>query len=96
VSLTRRLLATLAALAQGTIDLNRAKLIDQYTSSLDAGLARWAPEVDRAKREAQQLADELTPEQVRARIEREQDAAHEAGVYRASQLARRAFGGQHG
>ena len=40
VSLTRRLPATLAALGGGAIDLNRAKLIDQYTSSLDAGLAR--------------------------------------------------------
>ena len=35
-------------------------------------------------------------EQVRSRIERERDAAHEPGVYRAGQLARRAFGGQHG
>jgi Domain of unknown function (DUF222) len=32
VSLTRRLPATLAALAEGTIDLNRARLIDEYTS----------------------------------------------------------------
>jgi hypothetical protein len=32
VSLTRRLPATLAALGEGTIDLNRARLIDQYTS----------------------------------------------------------------
>jgi len=63
---------------------------------VDAIDARWAPEVDRAKREAEHLVAELTPVQVRARIEREQDATHEAGVYRASQLARRAFGGQHG
>ena len=32
VSLTRRLPATLAALGEGTIDLNRARLIGQYTS----------------------------------------------------------------
>jgi hypothetical protein len=55
-----------------------------------------APGVDRARGEAQQLGGELTPEQVRARTEREQDAAHESGVYRGSQLAGRAFGGQHG
>src|SRR5215469_7613404 len=35
VSLTRRLPATLAALGEGTIDLNRARLIDQLTGSLD-------------------------------------------------------------
>src|SRR5215471_16501679 len=40
VSLTRRLPATLAALGAGTIDLNRARLIDQHTSSLDHDLAR--------------------------------------------------------
>jgi hypothetical protein len=55
---------------------------------------QW-PASDRL-RQAKQLADELTPGQVRARIEREQDAAHRAAVYRAAELARRAFGGQHG
>ncbi|HCU96416.1 MAG TPA: hypothetical protein DHU96_28350, partial [Actinobacteria bacterium] len=40
VGLSGRLPATLAALGEGKIDLNRAKLIDQYTSSLDADLAR--------------------------------------------------------
>jgi len=54
--------------------------------------ARWAPEVDRAKRGARRLVDELTPEQVRARIDREGQAAREAARYRATQLARRAFG----
>jgi hypothetical protein len=73
-------------------ELKRA-ISDEEAAAVDA---RWAPEVDRAKREARQLADELTPGQVRARIGREQDAAHEAGVYRASQLARRASGGEHG
>jgi uncharacterized protein DUF222 len=40
VNLSGRLPATLAALGEGKIDLNRAKLIDQYTSSLDPDLAR--------------------------------------------------------
>jgi hypothetical protein len=73
-------------------DLKRA-ISNEEAGAIDA---RWAPEVDRAKGEAQQLVDELTPEHVRARIGREQDAAHEAGVYRAGQLARRAFGGEDG
>jgi hypothetical protein len=55
--------------------------------------ARWAPEVRRAKQEARQLAGELTPDQVRARIGRERDAAFEAACYRAGQLLRRALGG---
>ena len=72
--------------------------LKRATSGEEAGAidARWAPEVDRVKREALQLAGELAPEQVRARIEREQDAAHEAGVSRATQLARRAFGDEDG
>src|SRR5215469_2551357 len=40
VSLSHRLPATLAALGEGTIDLSRAKLIDQFTGSLDADHAR--------------------------------------------------------
>ena len=59
---------------------------------VDAIDARWAPEVDRAKREAVRLVDELTPERVRARIDREGRAACEAARYRATQLARGAFG----
>jgi hypothetical protein len=55
--------------------------------------ARWAPEVRWAKQEARQLAGELTPEQVRARISREQDASYTAARYRARQLLRRAPGG---
>jgi hypothetical protein len=64
-------------------------------SDADAGVidARWAPEVRRAKREARQLAGELTAEQVRARIGRERDAAFEAARYRAGQLPSRALGG---
>jgi hypothetical protein len=73
-------------------ELKRA-ISDEEAGAIDA---RWAPGVDRARREAQQLAGELAPERVRARIGREQDATHDAGVYRASQLARRASGGQHG
>ena len=59
----------------------------------DAIDARWAPEVRRAKREARQLVSELTAEQVRARIGREQDASLEAACYRAGQLLRRALEG---
>lgn len=58
--------------------------------------ARWAPEVEQAKREARHLVEEMSPDQVRARVGREQAAAHDAAVYRATQLARRAFGGGHG
>jgi hypothetical protein len=67
-------------------------------SDADAGAidARWAPEAGRAKQEARQMAGELTAEQVRARIDRERDASHEAGRYRASQLARRASGDDGG
>ena len=56
----------------------------------DAIDARWAPEVRQARREARQLAGELTPEQVRARISRERAAANEAARYGAGQLLRRA------
>jgi len=65
-------------------------------ADVDAIDARWAPEVERAKQEARQMADELAAERVRARIDRERDASHEAGRYRASQLARRAFGDDGG
>lgn len=61
-------------------------------SEVDAIDARWAPEVDRAKREARRLVDDLTLQQVRARIDREGQAAREAARYRATQLARRPFG----
>jgi hypothetical protein len=55
--------------------------------------ARWAPEVRRAKQEARQLAGELAPGQVRARIGRERDASFEAACYRAGLLLRRALEG---
>ena len=57
---------------------------------------RGAREVEQAKREARHLVEEITPGQVRARVGREQAAAHDAAMYRATQLARRAFGGEHG
>jgi hypothetical protein len=56
-------------------------------ADIDAIDARWAAEVQPARQEARQLAGELTPEQVRARIARERDA-----TYRAGQLLRRALG----
>jgi hypothetical protein len=65
-------------------------------ADVDAIDARWAPEVERARQEARQMVDELTAEQVRTRIDRERDASHVAGRYRASQLARRAFGDDGG
>jgi hypothetical protein len=55
--------------------------------------ARWAPEVRRTKQEARQLAGELAPGQVRARIGRERDATFEAARYRAGQLLRQALEG---
>jgi hypothetical protein len=61
-------------------------------AEVDAIDARWTPEFGRATREARRLVDELTPEQVRARIDREDQAAGEAARYRATQLARRAVG----
>ena len=62
----------------------------------DAAGARWASEAGRARREAWQLVEELTPGQVRARIGRERGAARHAAVYRAAGLLRRACGGGHG
>jgi hypothetical protein len=73
-------------------ELKRARS-DEERDAVDA---QWAPEVGRAKREARQLVDELTPGQVRAPIRREQAAAHDAAVYRATEVLRRASGGQHG
>lgn len=50
---------------------------------------RWEPEVKRAKEEARSLVDDLTEEQVRDRIAREEEAARTAAAYRATRLARR-------
>ena len=40
-----------------------------------------------AKREARHLVEEMSHDQVRARVGREQAAAHDAAAYRATQLA---------
>src|SRR5215471_3113887 len=64
VSLAHRLPATLAALGEGAIDLNRAKLIDQYTSSLDAGLAGTV------ERRVLARAEHQTTGQLRASLQR--------------------------
>ena len=58
----------------------------------DAINDRGASDVRRAKQEARRLVEELTEEQVRARIGREQDAVREAAGYRAARLARWALG----
>lgn len=62
----------------------------------DAIDARWAREIRAAKLEARRMVDEMTLGQVRARIDRESAAANTAARFRATQLARRAFGGEHG
>ncbi|HEV7804881.1 MAG TPA: hypothetical protein VGO80_03625 [Solirubrobacteraceae bacterium] len=66
---------------------------DAEAAAIDA---RWAPEIRRAKRDARELVDELSEEQVRARIAREQTALDTAARYRAQQLAVRAFAGTDG
>lgn len=73
-------------------ELKRATT-DEEVEAIDA---RWAPEVGRAKDEAHRLVDELSPEQVHARIDRERQATSAAGVYRATQLVRRALGSTDG
>ena len=83
VSLTRRLPATLAALGEGTIDLNRAKLIDQYTSSLDAGLARTV------ERRVLVRAEHQTTGQLRASLQRAVLAVDPAAAERRRQEAQR-------
>ena len=83
VSLTRRLPATLAALDEGTIDLNRAKLIDQCTSSLDARLARTV------ERRVLVRAEHQTTGQLRASLQRAVLAADPAAAERRRQEAQR-------
>src|SRR5215831_17141914 len=83
VSLTRRLPATLAALGEGAIDLNRARLIDQYTSSLDAGLARTV------ERRVLVRAEHQTTGQLRASLQRAVLAADPAAAERRRQEAQR-------
>jgi hypothetical protein len=83
VSLTRRLPGTLAALGEGTIDLNRARLIDQYTSSLGAGLARTV------ERWVLVRAEHQTTGQLRASLQRAVLAADPAAAERRRQEAQR-------
>jgi len=83
VSLTRRLPGTLASLGEGTIDLNRARLIDQYTSSLDAGLARTV------ERRVLVRAEHQTTGQLRASLQRAVLAADPAAAERRRQEAQR-------
>jgi hypothetical protein len=83
VSLTRRLPATLAALGEGTIDLNRAKLIDQYTGSLDAKLAQVV------ERRVLVKAEHQTSGQLRASLQRAVLAADPAAAERRRQEAQR-------
>jgi hypothetical protein len=81
VSLTRRLPATLTALGGGAIDLNRAKLIDQYTSSLDARLA------GAVERQVLARAEHQTTGQLRASLQRAVLAADPAAAERRRQEA---------
>jgi hypothetical protein len=67
-------------------ELKRETLLAEPPEWLVAGQA------GQARQEAARLIDELPPEQVHARINREQGAARSAAVHRAGQLARRAFG----
>src|SRR5215471_4622044 len=83
VSLTRRLPATLAALGEGGIDLNRARLIDQHTSSLDAGLAQTV------ERRVLVRAEHQTTGQLRASLQRAVLAADPAAAERRRQEAQR-------
>ncbi len=76
VSLSRRLPATLAALGEGKIDLNRAKLIDQFTSSLDVDLARAV------ERRVLVRAGHQTSGQLRASLQRAVLAADPAAAER--------------
>ena len=81
VSLAHRLPATLAALGQGAIDLNRAKLIGQYTSSLGAGLA------GAVERRVLARAEHQTTGQLRASLQRAVLAADPAAAERRRQEA---------
>ena len=76
VSLSRRLPATLTALGAGRIDLNRAKLIDQYTSTLDVDLARTV------ERRVLARAEHQTSGQLRASLQRAVLAADPAAAER--------------
>jgi hypothetical protein len=76
VSLSGRLPATLAALRSGKIDLNRARLIDHYTCTLDAGLAQAV------ERRVLGRAERQTTGQLRASLQRAVLAADPAAAER--------------
>jgi Domain of unknown function (DUF222) len=81
VSLSRRLPATLAALGEGAIDLNRARLIDQFTGSLDIDHARAV------ERRVLARAQHQTSGQLRASLQRAVLAADPAAAERRRQQA---------
>jgi Domain of unknown function (DUF222) len=81
VSLSGRLRATLAALGEGTIDLNRAKLIDQFTGSLDIDHARAV------ERRVLVRASHQTSGQLRASLQRAVLAVDPAAAERRRQQA---------
>jgi len=93
-----RLRRELAGALAGSVHKMWFQELKYATSDAEAAAigARWATEVAQAKREARHLVEEMSPGQVRARVGREQAAAHDAAVYRATQLPRRAFGCEHG
>jgi len=87
VSLAGRLPATLAALRSGSIDLARARLIDQFTTPLDDELARMVERRGLAKAEHQ------TTGQLRASLQRAVISADpEAAERRRKQAEHRACG----
>jgi hypothetical protein len=81
VSLSGRLPATLAALGEGTIDLNRAKLIDQFTGSLDIDHAQAV------ERRVLVRAPDQTSGQLRASLQRAVLAVDPAAAERRRQQA---------
>lgn len=80
------------ALVESVHDAWFQELKRAAAAEVDGVDKRWALRAGQARQEAARLIDELTPERVHARINREQSAARSAAVYRAGQLARRAFG----
>jgi Domain of unknown function (DUF222) len=81
VSLSCRLPATLAALGEGSIDLNRAKLIDQFTGSLDIDHAQAV------ERRVLVRAPDQTSGQLRASLQRAVLAVDPAAAERRRQQA---------
>ena len=76
VSMSRRLPATWSALSEGTIDLNRAKLIDMWTTPLDDDLARAV------ERKVLVRAGQQTTGQLRASLQRAVISADPAAAER--------------